>query len=71
MDIEEFAEFEEELEEMFEKFPIPPGMPPEFVRMIFEEAKGAAARGESLEDLQARLFGMMTGGRKGRKGRRR
>jgi hypothetical protein len=70
-DGEDFDEFEDEMEEMFEEFPLPPGVPPDVARMLFEETKKAAKRGESLDDLQARLFGYLMGGQKGKKGRRR
>jgi len=70
-DGEDFDKMEDELDELFEEFPIPPGVPPEFARLLFEETKKAAMRGESLDDLQARLFRSMAGGRKGKKGRRR
>ena len=61
---------DDDLEEMFKQFPFPPGMPPEIARMLFEETKKAALRGESLDELQARLFGSMSGGQRRKKGRR-
>ena len=59
-----------EFEDMVDEFPLPPGVPAEFARVLFEETKKGALRGESLDDLQARLFGFLMGGGKGRKGRR-
>ncbi|SPF34765.1 conserved hypothetical protein [Candidatus Sulfopaludibacter sp. SbA4] len=60
-----------DFEEMMEEFPLPPGVPPQIGRVLFEEAKKAAKRGESLDDLQSRLFRFLTGGGTGKKGRRR
>ena len=49
----------------------PPDMPPEIARMVFEEAKRAVQRGESLDSMLNRVFGpgMGSGGRR-KKGRR-
>lgn len=50
---------------------LPPGMPPEIGRMLYEETKKAIERGESLDQLMARLMGSdrLPGGRK-KKGKR-
>ena len=51
---------------------IPPDMPPDLAKILFEETRKAAQRGESLDSLMNRLFGpgMGFGGRR-KKGRRR
>jgi hypothetical protein len=71
---DDFDETDEELdaglEDLFDEFELPPGMPPEIARMLFDEVKRAAANGESLDELMARLTGSRRGGRS-RKGRRR
>jgi hypothetical protein len=58
-------------EDIFDEMPMPPDMPPEIARMLFEETRKAVERGESLESLLARLLpgGAPTRGR--RKGTRR
>ena len=56
---------------MFAGMEIPPDMPPEIAKMIFEETRGAVNRGESLDSLLNRLFGRGAGsGGKRKKGRR-
>jgi hypothetical protein len=68
-----FEDFDvdDELEELFEEFAIPPDMPPEIARMLFEETKRAAMNGESLDTLLNRVLGGMGPRRKSKKGRRR
>jgi hypothetical protein len=57
---------------MLDGMEIPPDMPPEIARMLFDETKKAVQRGESLDSLLNRVFGpeMGFGGRR-KKGRRR
>jgi len=51
---------------------IPPDMPAEIARMLFDETKKAVGRGESLDSLLNRVFGPEMGfGRRRKKGRRR
>jgi len=60
------------LDALLGEMPIPPDMPPELARIVFEETKKAVQRGESLDTLMNRLFGPGTGlGGRRRKGRRR
>ncbi len=72
-----FADLEEDdgdddLEAIFEAAEIPPDMPPEIARILFEEASKAAQRGESLDSLLNRLIGPGPGfGGRRKKGRRR
>lgn len=47
---------DDDFEDISDDFPIPPGMPPELAKILFEEARNAAVSGESLESLMARLF---------------
>jgi hypothetical protein len=57
-----------------DEFPaeIPPGMPPEIARLLFDETRKAVQRGESLDSLLNRVFGPEMGfGGKRKKGRRR
>jgi hypothetical protein len=61
-----------EFDEILDRGGIPPDMPPEVARVLFEETRRAAERGESLGSLLNRLFGSEAGfGRGSRKGRRR
>jgi hypothetical protein len=51
---------------------LPPDMPPEIARILFEETGKAVQRGEPLDSLLNRLFGPGAGfGRRRKKGRRR
>jgi HPt (histidine-containing phosphotransfer) domain-containing protein len=51
---------------------IPPDMPPEIAKLLFDETRRAVERGESLDSLLNRVFGPEMGFRpKRRKGRRR
>jgi hypothetical protein len=61
-----------DMDAMFDGIPIPPDMPPEIAKMMFEETAKAVDRGESLDTLLNRLFGPGTRpAGKHRKGRRR
>ena len=72
-----FEDFEEEdddldLDAMLDGTEIPPDMPPEIARMLLEETRKSAERGESLDSLLNRVFGPEAGfGGRRRKGRRR
>ena len=60
------------LTQLIDGMPIPPDMPPEIAKILFEETKKAVQRGESLDSLLNRLFGPETGfSGKRKKGRRR
>jgi hypothetical protein len=72
-----FEDFEEDgddvdFDEVFGGMELPPDMPPEIARMLFQETEKAVQRGESLDSFLNRLFGpsMGFGGRR-KKGRRR
>jgi hypothetical protein len=74
-----FEDFEEEeddddldLDAILDGTEIPPDMPPEIARMLFDETRKAVQRGESLDSLLNRVFGPEMGfGRRRKKGRRR
>jgi hypothetical protein len=72
-----FEDFEAEdddldLDAMLDGTEIPPDMPPEIARMLLEETRKSAERGESLDSLLNRVFGPEAGfGGRRRKGRRR
>jgi hypothetical protein len=75
-----FEDFEDEevdgedfdVESMIEDMPLPPGMPPELGKIMMVEAMGALARGESVDSVMSRLFGVGRGsGGKRKKGGRR
>ena len=59
----------EDLEEIFDGTAVPPDMPPEIARMLFEETRRAVERGESLDSFLSRLF--PGGSRRGSHRRRR
>jgi tetratricopeptide (TPR) repeat protein len=61
-----------DLDASFGAMEIPPDMPPDIAKILFEETRKSAQRGESLDSLLNRLFGpgMGFGGRR-KKGRRR
>lgn len=68
------VDFDEDsdLDAILNATPLPPDMPPEIARMLFEETKKAVQRGESLDSMLNRVFGPEMGfGRKSKKGRRR
>ncbi|MGA2773511.1 MAG: hypothetical protein ABSG26_22135 [Bryobacteraceae bacterium] len=69
-DIEE-VDGDVDLDAIFGETALPPDMPPEIARILFEETRKSVQRGESLDSLLNRLFGpgMGFGGRH-RKGRR-
>ena len=76
-DVHPFEDFEEDygdvdFDAILDETGIPPDMPPEVARMLFNEVGKAVQRGESLESLLNRVFGpeMGFGGRR-KKGRRR
>ena len=62
--------FDDDVDFDEEAFGIPPDMPPEIARMLFEETKDAVRRGESLDEFMARLTGRGLPRRKRKKGRR-
>jgi hypothetical protein len=60
------------LDEIIDETGIPPDMPPEIARILFDETKKAVQRGESLDSFLNRTFGPDMGfGGKRKKGRRR
>jgi len=68
------ADFDEDsdFDAILNATPLPPDMPPEIAKMLFEETKKAVQRGESLDSMLNRVFGPEMGfGRKSKKGRRR
>jgi hypothetical protein len=71
---ENFDEDEDDfdLDDILDGTPLPPDMPPEIAKILFEEVGKAVQRGESLESLLNRLTGSgaFFGGRQ-KKGRRR
>jgi hypothetical protein len=72
-DVEDEEEEEEEedsdFEEIFDEVPVPREIPPQIARVLFEEATQAAKRGESIEEMIARLMGRPAPRRR-KKGRR-
>jgi len=72
-----FEDFEEDdddvgLGAILDRLEIPPDMPPEIAKILFEETGKAVQRGESLDSLLNRLFGPGMGfGGSRKKGRRR
>jgi len=73
-DVEDFEEDDEDvdLDELLGGLEIPPDMPPEIAKMVFEETTKAVQRGESLDSLLGRIFGPGPGpARKRKRGRRR
>jgi len=72
--LEDFEEDDDDagLDAILDGTELPPDMPPEIARILFEETKKAVQRGESLDSLLDRLLGPGTGiGRRRKKGRRR
>ena len=76
-DVNPFEDFEEDdgdvdFDAILDGTELPPDMPPEIAKMLFNEAGKAVQRGESLESLLNRMFGPEMGfsGRR-KKGRRR
>ena len=68
-DLEEDDEDDDELDAILDSMPLPPDMPEEMARMLFEETRNAVERGEPLDSFLGRVFGPGPGRRK--KGRRR
>ena len=62
---------DDDIEAIFEGAELPPDMPPEIARLLFEETRKAVESGEPLDSLVNRLFGPGAGGGRRRKGRRR
>jgi hypothetical protein len=61
-----------DLDAIFDGTELPPDMPPEIARMLFEETRKAVQSGESLDSLLNRVFGSDAGfSRRRKKGRRR
>ena len=50
-----------DLDAIFDDVDLPPDMPPEIAKILFEETGKAVQRGESLDSLINRLFGPTTG----------
>ncbi|HTX33468.1 MAG TPA: hypothetical protein VME43_00540 [Bryobacteraceae bacterium] len=50
---------------------LPPDMPPEVAKIMFQETQKSVQRGESLDSLLKRLFGPAAASRRTKKGRRR
>lgn len=61
---------DEMIDEIFNEFPPPPDVPPELARMLLEEMKKAMQRGESPDEMIARLAGGGPAPRRKKKGRR-
>ena len=57
-------------EDLLDEIEVPPDMPPEIARILFEETAKAVRQGESLDELISRLMGGGRGGKR-KKGRRR
>jgi len=71
---EDFEEDDDDVDvgEILGGMKLPPDVPPETARILFEEAGKAVQRGESLDSLLNRLFGPGAGfGGRSKKGRRR
>src|ERR1019366_9418262 len=72
-----FEDFEEDdgdldLDAILDGTQLPPDMPPEIARILFEETRKSVQRGASLDSLLNRVFGSGAGfGRRRKKGRRR
>ena len=72
-----FEDFEEDdddvdLDAILGGMELPPDMPPEVAKVLFEETRKAVERGESLDSLLNRVFGPGAGfGGRRKKGRRR
>ncbi|HUP02441.1 MAG TPA: hypothetical protein VMU19_00535, partial [Bryobacteraceae bacterium] len=71
-----FEDFEEDagdldLDGILGGLEIPPDLPPQIAKMIFEETRKAVDRGESVDSLINRIFGGAGFGGRRRKGRRR
>ena len=72
-----FEDFEEDdgdldLDAILDGTELPPDMPPEIARMLFDETRKAVQRGESLDSMLNRLFGTEAGfGGRRKKSRRR
>jgi hypothetical protein len=61
-----------DLDAFFDGMELPPDMPPQIAKMLFEETQKSVQRGESLDSLLNRVFGSAAGfGGRRRKGRRR
>ena len=77
-DVNPFEDYDEEdaddldLDAIIDGTEIPPDMPPEIAKILFDETKKAVQRGEPLESLLNRVFGPEMGfGKRRKKGRRR
>ena len=70
---EDFEEGDDDfdLDEVFKETELPPGIPPEIARTLFEETAKAIQRGESLDSFMNSVFGSGSGfGGRRKKGRR-
>jgi hypothetical protein len=75
-DVNPYDDFDEDddsdLNEIFAEMGLPPELPPEIGKMLFEETKKALDNGEPIDSMLDRIFGPEPGFRPGRgKGRRR
>jgi len=75
-DVNPYDDFDEdddpELDEIFSEMGLPPDLPPEIGKMLFEQTRKALDNGESIDSMLDRIFGPEPGFRPGRrKGRRR
>jgi hypothetical protein len=74
-----FADFDQDdddtdFDDILDEIPLPPGIPPEIAKMLLDEARKSAERGEPVDSMLNRLFGPEPGpglGGRRKKGRRR